>query len=105
MSDLVGIQTKPDELTFSWSPPYTIDGIPILGYESDILILSATNGSLLYAYHESLNNTYLTVSKLEPDNNCVYINISILAANPAGNGDVIYDIFHFSESMFECTLC
>ena len=97
MTGFNGIQTKPDEITFSWSPPYTIDGVPILGYESDILIFSDSNGSLIYTYHNSVNYTSLAVLKPESGNNCVYVNTSVHAVNSVGDGESTSDIFYFSE--------
>lgn len=98
VADLIGTQTKIDEVTLSWSPPYTIDGVPILGYELDILFPSASNGSLICPYHEAQNHTHLTLPNLDPDKDCVYTNISIVAVNAVGHGDAIHDIFYFSES-------
>ena len=97
MTGLNGIQTKADEVTFSWSPPYTIDDVPILGYESDILIFNDSNRSLINAYHTYLNDTSLIVPKPASDSNCVYVNVSVSAVNSVGYGETVQDIFYFSE--------
>ena len=100
VTDFTGYQTKADEITYAWSPPYTIDGVPILGYESDILILDEWNASLIYAYHEFVNDVFLVVLKPEPGNNCVYVNISVRAVNSVGQGQSVHNIFYFSEGIY-----
>ena len=102
VSDLNGDQTRPKEIVFTWSPPYSLDGVPILGYESDIAIITISDGSVVHAYHEAVNDTKLVVLKPESEQSCLYINVSVLPLNEVGNGTAINDIFHFSESEYTC---
>ena len=101
VSDLNGAQTKPNEVEFTWSPPYSLEGVPILGYESDVVIIAGSDGSVVQAYHDTtVNDTRLAVLKPESAQGCLYVNVSVLALNKVGNGTAIHDIFYFSESTY-----
>ena len=100
VSGLNGEQTKPLEVEFTWSPPYSLEGVPILGYESEVVIIADSDGSVVHAYHDTVNNTRLEVSKPESAPGCLYANASVLAFNKVGNGTAIHDVFYFSESMY-----
>ena len=99
ISDLSSAQSKPSEVEITWSPPYSLEGVPILGYESDVVIIAVSDGSVVEAYHDTVNNTRLAVSKPESAQGCLYVNTSVLAFNKVGNGTAIHDIFYFRESM------
>ena len=98
MLQLVGKQSELDQVTFTWNPPYTINGVPILGYELNISIISASDENVIHKVHDYINNTELTVVKPKSNNTCIYINISVLASNPVGKGEAVNDIFYYSES-------
>ena len=95
---MVGSQSKPNEVTFSWSPPFTIEGVPILGYESSISLISDSDNSIIYKNYHYLNDTKLKVAKPNSNSSCIYVNISVLATNSAGKGTVVNDVFYFRES-------
>lgn len=74
---------------FSWAAPYSLQGVPILGYELDVHVYvqrqHTTNGEALSTSHVSTNMTCLNISI--PNNTiCLFINFSIHAVNPVGLG-------------------
>ena len=95
---MVGSQFKPNEVTFSWSAPFTIEGVPILGYESYVSMISDSDDSIIYKNHHYLNDTEFNVAKPKSNSSCIYINVSVLATNSAGKGTVVNHVFYFRES-------
>ena len=99
VSGIIGSQPKAHEVNFTWSPPYTIAGVPVLGYQLNITIASGTDQRVINTSQVYVNDAELTVSKPESDKSpCIYVNISILATNTVGNGAVVSYFFHFSSS-------
>ena len=96
------MQSKLNQVTFTWSPPYTIRGVPILAYEFDISIISASDESVIHMVHGYVKDTELTIMKPKSNSTCIYINISVLASNFVGNGATVNDIFYYNESK-QCT--
>ena len=100
VSNLSGTQIEPDQVTFSWSSPYTLEGVPILGYELSILIISNINGSVISNTHESVNDSSLHVNVSKPDSSeetCICVNISVNARNMVGDGETVFSIFYFKK--------
>ena len=96
-SALSGTQTELNEVMFTWSPPYTLEGVPILGYKLNIQVIGNLNETLLSNYYASINDTSLIVSRPESENNCIFVNISVNATNVVGDGETVFSIFYFSE--------
>ena len=99
VTNLVGNQSKPNEVTFSWSPPFTLEGVPVLGYESYSTIIDSDE-TIIYTDHRYLNDSELTVAKPKANSSCIYVNVSVLATNSVGKGTIVNCIFYFMESKF-----
>ena len=97
---LSGTQTELDEVIFTWSPPYTLEGVPILGYNLNIQVISSLNETLLSNFYVSINDTSFSVSRPESENNCIFVNISVNATNVVGVGETVFSTFYFSEGNF-----
>ena len=80
---------------FNWSPPFTLPGVPILGY--NISITNKTNGNVLQT---NVKNT--TQWEYCPEEFGDHI-ISVAAVNSVGEGDITEDTFKPSMRLeFNC---
>lgn len=95
--DLTGVQNSQEEIVFHWSAPFSLLGVPILGYAVLVDIASGLEGNVLSSVMEYVTETNFTVSKPESIN-CTYVNLTVYANNSVGLGDSVGCIAYFTES-------
>ena len=71
----VSIEVGVENMTLSWSPPFTLDGVPILQYT--VYIINQTNSQTL-----NTTNTHVTLEK-----SCTNTAYQISAWNEVGEGN------------------
>ena len=77
-------------LTVTWSAPYTLDGVPILGY--NITITNTSNGNILYTYFTQ--DTQYVISNNDVET-CTELTLTISGYNGAGDGeDSSFDFYY-----------
>ena len=69
-------------LSVSWSAPYTLDGVPILGY--NITITNTSNGNTLSTYFTQDTQYVISINDGDP---CTELTLTISGYNGAGDGD------------------
>ena len=72
--------------TFTWNEPYTLIGVPVLGYDALIQFTSAKDEDILLTTNLTVYMTKLTVANPFINGFCTHVNIYILARNMAGLG-------------------
>ena len=80
------IDVDGENMTLSWMPPYTIDGVPILQYTVYII-------SQRHTVTETLNSTETHITLMWP---CIHISYGISAWNDVGEGQTtIYGMVNY----------
>ena len=95
VSDLTVVSINSTTVLISWSPPFTLEGVPILGYNVTITnTTSEENETIL----ETVNTTMLnyTFSIDHPDTDSEFI-VTVVPINEAGPGGSVTTSFSFSE--------
>ena len=82
-------------LNVTWSAPYTLDGVDILGY--NITITNTSNGNILHTHFTQ--DTQYVISNNDGDP-CTELTLTISGYNGAGDGDTTSFNFTFSESTY-----
>ena len=91
----------------SWSPPFTLEGVPILGY--NVTITNTTSGeNETMSVEGDTTMLYYSIDHPDPDNN---FTVTVVPINGAGPGeDAMTNIFSFvsitststSELVYSC---
>ena len=79
-------------LNVSWSAPYTLDGVDILGY--NITITNTSNGNILHTYFTQ--DTQYVISNNDGDP-CTELTLTISGYNGAGDGDTTSFDFYYPQ--------
>ena len=82
----------------SWSPPFTLEGVPILGY--NVTITNTTSGEELKTENTTMLNYTFSIDDPDPDN-C--FSVTVVPINGAGPGENVTKIFIFSLGGFNFT--
>ena len=90
-------QSNSSQAKFSWSEPYSLEGVVILGYQVDFAIGSSLTENEFQSETVNVSETNYAVSKPSTAV-CAYINISVRAVNDAGLGEPVTAFFKFIES-------
>ena len=81
VSDLTLTYINGSSVLLAWTPPYTLDNVPITGYYIKDGISNITT-----------NSTFIVLSIADPDP-CTQTNVSVYAVNDVGVGEP--DCIHF----------
>lgn len=73
VGNLTATQLNNTSVQLSWTPPYTLDNVPITGYYIDIFNTTVTD-----------TNTTITLTNTDP---CTLTNVSVYPVNGAGMGE------------------
>ena len=91
VSNLTVVPINSTTVLISWSPPFTLEGVPILGY--NVTITNTTSGeNETMSVEGDTTMLYYSIDHPDPDNNFTVIVVPI---NEAGPGDVT-ETFSFS---------
>ena len=93
---LEGTQTSPTESVFKWSKPYSLVGVPVLGYQIRMDVVDSLSGDSI-SHEMFLNDTNYTLTTVSSAD-CTHVNITLFAINNVGPGKQAYYNFRFIES-------
>ena len=84
-------------INITWSAPYTLDGVDILGY--NITVTNTSNDNILCTYFTQC--TQYTISNHDGDP-CTELTLTISGYNGAGDGDAIsFDFYYPQGKLFK----
>ena len=79
-------------VNITWSAPYTLDGVDILGY--NITITNTSNGNILHTYFTQ--DTQYIISNIDGDP-CTALTLTISGYNGAGDGNITSFDFYYPQ--------
>ena len=87
--------------TFTWDDPYTLMGVPILGYKISTALTSLKNNYTVQTNTQVVPKREYTVADPFRNGFCVLINFTTSAINMAGEGPPSSFATHFMESKWQ----
>ena len=97
VSDLTVVPINSTTVLISWSPPFTLEGVPILGY--NVTITNTTSGeNETMSVEGDTTMLYYSIDHPDPDNN---FTITVVPINGAGPGEPVTH----SEIVFPIVPC
>ena len=96
VSDLTVVSINSTTVLISWSPPFTLEGVPILGYNVTITNTTSReeNETILETVKTTMLNYTLSINHPDPDSEFI---VTVIPINEAGPGDNVTTSFSFSE--------
>ena len=92
VSDLTVVPVNSTTVLISWSPPFTLEGVPILGY--NVTITNTTSGeNETMSVEGDATMLYHSIDHPDPDNN---FTVTVVPINGAGPGEDATTLFSFS---------
>ena len=76
------VSSNYDTVLISWSPPFTLEGVPILGY--NVTITNTTSGEELESENTTMLNYTFIIDHPDPDNN---FTVTVVPINIVGPGE------------------
>ena len=99
VSDFTVVSINSTTVLISWSPPFTLEGVPILGYHVTITnTTSGENEMILETVNTIMVNYTFSIDHPDPDSEFIVTVVPINGAGPGGN---VTTSFSFSEQNFE----
>ena len=92
----VTIRTK-EILKFQWSDPYTLSGVPVLGYNVFVQITMMKDQTTSVLNNGTIYEKEIVATKDENDGFCAFVNFTIAAVNTVGIGKVTTTTEYFAE--------
>ena len=93
VSDLNVTLINSTTVLISWSPPFTLEGVPILGY--NVTITNTTSGeNETMSVEGDTTMLYYSIDHPDPDNN---FTVTVVPINGAGPGEDATTLFSFGE--------
>ena len=87
-------------ITFTWDDPYTLNGVPILGYQVLAVFNSSKNSDIILTSTQVVQKgEFITVNPFR-SGFCVFVNLTTSAINMAGLGKPKTITSHFIESKY-----
>ena len=80
VSNLNVVSINSTTVLISWSPPFTLEGVPILGY--NVTITNTTSGEM--SVEGDTTMLYYSINHPDPDNN---FTVTVVPINGAGPGE------------------
>ena len=90
--------------TFTWDSPYTLMGVPILGYNVSIVFTSLKSSDLIQSNSQVTLNKEIVLTDPFQNGFCLLINFTTSAINMAGEGNLKSVSTHFEESKYHYAL-
>ena len=95
VSDLTVVSINSTTVLISWSPPFTLEGVPILGY--NVTITNTTSGeNETMSVEGDTTMLYYSIDHPDPDNN---FTVTVVPINGAGPGEKAPFLFKFGAVM------
>ena len=99
VSDLTVVSINSTTVLISWSPPFTLEGVPILGYNVTITnTTSGENETILKTANTTMLDYTFSIDHPDPDSEFI---VTVIPINEAGPGDNVTTSFSFSEQNFD----
>ena len=99
VSNLTVVSINSTTVLISWSPPFTLEGVPILGYNVTITnTTSEENETILETAITTMLNYTFSIYHPDPDSE---FTVTVVPINGAGPGDNVTTSFSFSEQNFD----
>ena len=92
VSNLPVMSINSTTVLISWSPPFTLEGVPILGY--NVTITNTTSGEELETATTTMLNYTFSIDHPDPDNN---FTVTVVPINGAGLGESATELLFFGE--------
>ena len=96
VSDLTVTRVNSSTVLISWSPPFTLEGVPILGYNVTVTNTTSVENETM-SVEEDTTMLYYSINHSDPDNN---FTITIVSINGGGVGQPAVSTFIFSSSKY-----
>ena len=91
VSNLTVVPINSTTVLISWSPPFTLEGVPILGY--NVTITNTTSGeNETMSVEGDTTMLYYSIDHPDPDNN---FTVTVVPINGAGPGEYAVIMFVF----------
>ena len=90
VSNLTVVSINSTTVLISWSPPFTLEGVPILGY--NVTITNTTSGEELETANTTMLNYTFSIDHPDPDSN---FTVTVVPINGAGPGENVTKCFLF----------
>ena len=95
VSDLTVVSINSTTVLISWSPPFTLEGVPILGY--NVTITNTTSGeNETMSVEGDTTMLYYSIDHPDPDNN---FTVTVVPINVVGPGEPA-EIVTFGEHKY-----
>lgn len=84
-----------DTVDITWSPPFTLSGVPINGY---VIIILSTTTNTTTTHTSVFNNFTFTTTDHDP---CTNYSIKVFAFNSVGNGSLSSSVsLYFPQGIY-----
>ena len=91
VSDLIVVPINSTTVLISWSPPFTLEGVPILGYNVTITNTTSAENETMSVEGDT-TMLYYSIDHPDPDNN---FTVTVVPINGAGPGEYAVIMFVF----------
>ena len=88
---------SPSSVLLTWTPPYTLDNVPISGY--NVTTTRVHSGEVTHCIYNGANTT------LSLSNTCEDYIFSVVAINAVGNGSPSTVTVNYLQGQVTCWLC
>ena len=88
VDELTVVSINSTTVLISWSPPFTLEGVPILG--CNVTITNTTSGEKLETAITTMLNYTFSIDHPDPDNN---FTVTVVPINGAGPGEPATEFF------------
>ena len=93
VSDLTVVSINSTTVLISWSPPFTLEGVPILGCNVTITNTTSKENETM-SIEGDTTMLYYSIDYPDPDNN---FTVTVVPINGAGLGEPATELFFFGE--------
>ena len=97
VNDLAVVSFNSTTVLIFWSPPFTLEGVPILGYNVAITNTTSEENETISVEGDT-TMLYYSIDHPDPDNN---FTVTVVPINIVGPGDNVTTSFSFSEQNFD----
>ena len=84
VSDLTVVSINSTTVLISWSPPFTLEGVPILGYTVTITSTTTSGESETMSVEGDTTMLYYSIDHPDTDNN---FTVTVVPINEVGSGE------------------
>ena len=103
VSNLTVVSINSTTVLISWSPPFTLEGVPILGY--NVTIINTTSGeNETMSVEGDTTMLYYSIDHPDPDNNFTVTVVPINGAGPGESTDIVFVFLPVDQSEYNMQL-